>query len=168
MDKHPNFTQNNLHIEVNNGPIFGGTTNIYGEAPKHHSQMEAETIDFEDITPQSAPTSSLSQRLAKVAEVLFEMYSRIPTQRHWFAICKGLMKLKLVGDGDFKNAVQLILDSLPENLRPKLNYKDLQKLNVLSFVKDIDQWDASDSPVGKNTPEYQTLALQFMSHFDYK
>lgn len=89
----------------------------------------------------------------------------VGNSRYWFCICKVIMKLNMVGENDFKGAANLIEQAYPEGLPMNIDVKDIQKLNSLSLSKDVTEWDEKDSPVGKSTPAYKTLALQFLQRF---
>lgn len=178
MEKNPNYTQ--LNIETNNGPIFGGTSNFYGAASAPKNETKAEEVPFEEVktkdmsdeqpvattTDQQPRTLSYAEKTALLPTAIQKILPYITAEREWFAVCKGIMKLKLVGDGDFKNAMAMIEDALPIGQRPKIKYHDIQKLDVQSFAKGVDLWDKSDSPVGKMTSEYQTIYFKFMGHFE--
>lgn len=53
MDKNPNYTQNNVKIRNNYGPIFGGKTIIYGTPPKGDEKEEEEDDDDESDVPEA-------------------------------------------------------------------------------------------------------------------
>lgn len=89
----------------------------------------------------------------------------IKNQRMWFCICKVLMQVKLVGEGDFKTAVLMIESAFPEGVPVAVDAHELAKLNCESLAKDISMWDAKRSPVGNATGTYQSLAYRFMSLF---
>lgn len=106
---------------------------------------------------------SFEEKTGRLHEALIRIRPMISGHRCWFSICKVLMKLELVGNGDFKNAVKMIKDVL-NNPDLKLDYVELQKLNVQSLTKEVGEWKASDSPFGSNTPEHQTIYYSFMGY----
>ena len=85
----------------------------------------------------------------------------ITNKRLWFSVCKYMMWKGMVADGDFKSAVDII-DRLFPNLG--LDAKDLSKLNVLSFSKELSQWNPKDAPV-QNTvfSKYYLIANQMFT-----
>lgn len=108
---------------------------------------------------------SLEEKVSKLPQALAEVAPMVTSNRMWFAVCKGIMKLGLVGKGDFKSAVQLIGEHYPE-AKSDLNLTEIQRLNVDSFAKeDPEEWNSKNSPVGNRASVYQTLALRFLSQF---
>lgn len=139
------------YIKVESGATIvkvaaGGTNNIYQQTSRREM--------------------TYAEKMKLLPDALQSVRGSITNDRLWFPICKAVMQLKLVGNGDFKNAISLISESLPEELRPKDVLHDIQKLDALSLARDVDQWDKNDSPVGKHTPEYQTLYRRFMAKFE--
>lgn len=83
--------------------------------------------------------------------------SRINNGRLWFSVCKHMMWQKLVPEGDFQTAAD-ILQRLYPGLT--LNAKDLSSLNVQSFRKHVSEWTDADAPVSGTTfNKYMTIAL---------
>ncbi len=78
------------------------------------------------------------------------------TNRLWFSVCKYMMWGRMVSDGDFGTAVS-ILERLYPHL--KLNADDLSSLNVLSFKKEVKDWDPLNAPVkGATFNKYLIIA----------
>lgn len=82
--------------------------------------------------------------------------SRITTNRLWFPVCKYMMWHKIVSEGDFKAAVEIVQRLYPD---VKLDAKDLSSLNVQSFSKGLDVWNEKDAPVrGMTFNKYYCIA----------
>lgn len=78
------------------------------------------------------------------------------TNRLWFPVCKYMMWRKMVPEGDFNSAVNILKKLYPD---VKLNPDDLSSLNVLSFKKSLDEWDPTNAPVkGTTFNKYYTIA----------
>lgn len=88
--------------------------------------------------------------------------SRITNGRLWFPVCKFMMWKMLVPEGDFGSAVEILERLYPEE---KLNAKDLASLNVLSFRKELAEWDENDCPLKDRTTfhTYKNIAELMMS-----
>lgn len=178
MEKEPNMTQ--LNIKNNYGPIFGGKS-IFKGTPPHSEEKEdyAEEVPFEVVKEEApsqpsatvtteAPKHELtySEKEARLKKAILSVLPFINVDRKWFAVCKGIMKLQLVGNGDFDAALSLIKAAFPKEKEPKIKAHDIQKLDAMTLARDATQWDKSDSPVGKLTPEYQTVYYKFMANFE--
>lgn len=78
------------------------------------------------------------------------------TNRLWFSVCKYMMWGRMVSDGDFGTAVAILERLYPEL---KLNSDDLSSLNVLSFKKEVKDWDPLNAPVkGATFNKYLIIA----------
>lgn len=108
---------------------------------------------------QKTPDERLTEEVLK--DKIERVICFIENKRLWFSVCKYMMWRKMVAEGDFKTAVDII-DRLFPNLG--LDAKDLSKLNVLSFSKELSQWDPKDAPV-KNTvfSKYYLIANQMFT-----
>ena len=78
------------------------------------------------------------------------------TNRLWFSVCKYMMWGRMVSDGDFSTAVAILERLYPEL---KLNSDDLSSLNVLSFKKEVKDWNPLNAPVkGATFNKYLIIA----------
>ena len=118
--------------------VESGATYIKNNFPGVTHFEEAKEDDKES---QPLTEDDLKEKIARVRQ-------RISTNRLWFPVCKYMMWRKMVAEGDFATAVN-ILQRLYPDLR--LNADDLSSLNVLSFRKQIDDWDPADAPVHGTT-----------------
>lgn len=107
-----------------------------------HNFFQAEEI--KDKEPAANLPLTDAELMAKIERVR----QKITTKRLWFPVCKYMMWRKMVADGDFTAAVKK-LDELMPGL--KLDAHDLSKMNVQSFRKTLDKWDADDAPVANST-----------------
>ena len=91
---------------------------------------------------------------------LEELKGMIDNKRKWFSVIKVLMWRRYVCDGDFAGAVAMIQQIMPEL---ELDAKDMSRLNVQSFSKPLERWDASDAPVQGNVfTQYKDIATRGM------
>ncbi len=97
----------------------------------------------------------LTEELLK--EKVEHIKSRIDNGRLWFPVCKYMMIEKLVPEGDFEKAAEILKRLFPEIT---INTKDLATLNVLSFRKKPEEWDENDSPIKDRTTffKYKNIA----------
>lgn len=87
----------------------------------------------------------------------------IENKRLWFPVCKYMMWRKMVAEGDFKTAVD-ILDRLFPEPKLGLDYKDLSKMNVDSFSKELSRWDPKNAPVSHTIfSKYYLIANQMFT-----
>lgn len=75
---------------------------------------------------------------------------RMSNQRHWFVVAKYFMKKHFVLEGDFRGAVDLIMEAYNGNPPISIDAKDLSRLNVDIFAKDVDLWYGANSPAKTN------------------
>ena len=81
--------------------------------------------------------------------------NRIENGRLWFPVCKYMMWEGLVGEDDFKAAVEMLQGIYPD---VAFNVKDLSSLNCMSFRKSLDEWDRNDAPVSNAFMKYKNIA----------
>lgn len=91
----------------------------------------------------------------------------ITNSRHWFSVCKMMMRLSIVGEGDFESAVVLIRAAYPNGLQIEPNPSDLSRMDCGSWKKnEPEEWGADDAdPVKKGVPVYKTIAQRFRDSF---
>ena len=107
---------------------------------------------------------NLQHRCAATSENLHaafeELKGMIDNKRKWFSVIKVLMWRRYVCDGDFAGAVAMIRQIMPEL---ELDAKDMSRLNVQTFSKPLERWDASDAPVQGNVfVQYKDIATKGM------
>lgn len=104
---------------------------------------------------------SLRQRLDIVTKMMRH-------GRHWFPICKGMMQRGIVERGDFVGAANMITEAYGEMGLPyNINPEDIAKLNVLSFSKDIEDWDKDNSPIeGNKFFHYKAIGIAFLGTYE--
>lgn len=131
------------------------TNTINGDVYINRNKVEKQ-VDIKENNENELANAGMSLR-----DVL-NVYSRQLKQgRRWFSIVKVLMWKNYVPLGDFAGAVALIESFLPN---VKLDAKDLSKLNVLSFSKELEKWDPENAPVKGNLFEqYRSIASNAMN-----
>ncbi len=78
--------------------------------------------------------------------------NKLENGRLWFPVCKFMMWEKMVPEGDFDAAAEIIKRLFPD---VSLNAKDLSSLNVFSFRKELKEWNQEDSPIKDRTTFYR-------------
>lgn len=91
----------------------------------------------------------------------------ISVSRHWFSVCKIMMRIGIIGEGDFESAVTLINMSFPEGLDIQPDAKDLARLNTGTWEKEEPEgWSCAPAdPISKGVPTYKTIAQRFRDSF---
>jgi len=79
-------------------------------------------------------------------------------QRHWFVVTKFMMKKRFVNNGDFKAASSLIIDAYDGYPPIGIDPRDLSRLNVGLYSKEVDLWyDKNYKP--SKTREQQSFEI---------
>lgn len=91
----------------------------------------------------------------------------ITCTRHWFSVCKIMMRLSIVGEGDFESAVTLIKAAYPNGVQYEPKPDDLARMNCGTWQKDEpENWMCGTSdPIKKGVPVYKTIAQRFRDSF---
>lgn len=91
----------------------------------------------------------------------------ITNSRHWFSVCKIMMRLSIVGEGDFDSAVALINAAYPNGLPVTPNPSDLSRMDCGTWKNsEPEDWACGDAdPVKKGVPVYKTIAQRFRDSF---
>lgn len=91
----------------------------------------------------------------------------ITNSRHWFSVCKMMMRLGIVGEDDFESAVVLIKAAYPNGLKIEPNPTDLSRMSCGTWKKEEpENWKCGDGdPVKKGVPVYKTIAQRFRDSF---
>lgn len=92
-------------------------------------------------------------------EKIDRVRKHISAKRHWFPVCKYMMWRHVVAEGDFVMAAAKIETLYPD---VKLDASDLSRLNVLTFRKSLDKWDANDAPVGNGAFNKYMMIAELM------
>lgn len=142
------------------------TYNFY-EGSQKVDKIEHQTINYNLGGNKEKSSLVTPEELRKHIDVVL---SFITNSRHWFSVCKMMMGLNIVGDGDFDSAVVLINAAYPEGLNVPLNPKDMARMNSGSWQStDPEKWETSltddSNPISKGIPLYKTIALRFRASF---
>lgn len=89
------------------------------------------------------------------------------SSRHWFSVCKMMMNLGIVGEGDFVSAAMMVKAAYPEGLNVSINPEDIAKMNVATWKdEEPEKWsDSKADPLSKGVPTYRTIAIRFRDSF---
>ena len=92
MEKDPQYNQYNLHIRTNNGPIFGGTSNFYGNPPQ-----DAQPEPKQDAEPEEAEADECEPLALDVANYSeWSIYQYIVDKEH-AAVLLSWMRREIAG-----------------------------------------------------------------------
>ena len=78
--------------------------------------------------------------------------------RQWYAVCRVLVDVKVVTEGDFEGFCQRVKAEVPDhnNLPTRI---ELQRMAVQSFKKPVAMWNELNAPVqGKRYNDYVKIA----------
>ncbi|MCQ2214001.1 MAG: hypothetical protein MJZ36_10220 [Bacteroidaceae bacterium] len=132
--------------------VESGATYIKNNFPGVTHFEEAKEDDKES---QPLSSQSLKDKIESVKHL-------IKNNRHWFSICKVLMKARKVGIGDFEAAANMILEAYGNNPLPKpIDVKDISKINVGGMKGNPEEWYDDVTNEVHNFGSYQTLAFAF-------
>ena len=93
-----------------------------------------------------------------VAEAIRTVAPMVTVGRQWFAVYRALADKDVVGDADFATFCMMVQDAVPEHGRLP-NLVEMQRLNIMSFAKQLKLWKPDNSPVtGKRYVDYLMIA----------
>ena len=93
-----------------------------------------------------------------VAEAIRTVAPMVTVARQWFAVYRVLADKDVVGDADFATFCMMVQDAVPEHGRLP-NLVEMQRLNIMSFAKQLKLWKPDNSPVtGKRYLDYLMIA----------
>ena len=93
-----------------------------------------------------------------VAEAIRTVAPMVTVARQWFAVYRVLADKDVVGDADFATFCMMVQDAVPEHGRLP-NLVEMQRLNIMSFAKQLKLWKPDNSPVtGKRYVDYLMIA----------
>lgn len=138
----------------------GDTYNFYkGSQKVDHIDRQVNKYYYGKSDGGDGNDGSLRQKIEHVLPF-------IKISRHWFSVCKVLMEMKEVGQGDFEGALTLIGAAFPEGIPKCPTAKDLASLDVQSLRFAVERWDEKDSPVQKGLSAYKTVYLRFRRTYE--
>ena len=95
----------------------------------------------------------------EIGHALKETVGLLRNNRQWFAVYRVLRDLQVVAS--YEGFTDLLDDIMAEEA-PRLDLRDLRKLDVFSFAKPLDSWDEKNAPVAGHTfLVYRDIALAF-------
>lgn len=94
----------------------------------------------------------------RVKKAINAIGQEIKVARHWYAVYRTFVDMKIIPDGDFAPFCSLVSDILPSHTHlPRA--EELQRLALQSFRRPVILWREDDAPVsGKRFRVYLTLA----------
>jgi hypothetical protein len=107
-------------------------------------------------------TAPRELRPEQVAEAIRAVAPFVLKARQWFAVYRVLADRKVVGREDFETFCNMVAEAVPNHERLPI-YKEMQRMNVLSFAKHLDLWRPDNAPVkGKIYLLYMMLAQKMV------
>lgn len=93
-----------------------------------------------------------------VKDAIRKIALEIEVARHWFAVYKILVEVKVVKPKDYDGFCEMVKAEVPDH-EYLPNRVEMQRLDVQSFAKPVSKWDADDAPAkGKRFYAYLKVA----------
>lgn len=95
----------------------------------------------------------------KVSWVIHQVGPSIKIARMWFAVFRPLTQVKAMPQKGYTKFAERVKKELP-NHKKLPNAEEMQKMDVLSFTKDVEEWDEYNAPVsGTRFYKYQDQGM---------
>jgi len=93
----------------------------------------------------------------RVTAVIRLLGKEIKIQRHWYAVCRGMMDVSVYGDDEYDMFCKRVSEELPRHEHlPRVD--EMQAMAVESFAKPVVKWDERRAPVkGARFRAYKSL-----------
>ena len=97
--------------------------------------------------------------MEEVDERIVEIGPMVMHARQWFSVYRALLDKRLTEEDDFLNFCDRVKRLLPDHEHLP-DYKDLMRINVLSFTKPLSMWVESNAPVkGQRFRDYLRIGM---------
>lgn len=134
--------------------IVGVVTEIIKQRPR------VKFRDCQTLIQEAKEARDMGEEITEeqVSRAIKAIAPMVEVGRQWYAVCRVLVDVKVVTEGDFEGFCQRVKAEVPEN--PHLPARDeMVRMAVQSFKKPVAMWNELNAPVqGKRYKDYVKIA----------